>query len=240
MRVSRTGVFVFLLLDFPLAGPATQTNHPVRLYDNSDWWSASRNTDSDEDIHTERREFTKSTFRILGIDLSETMFSKAAARLGAATTIERGDASTGRRQACYVSPGDRQVHLIFEQGEVDFTFYLFADGPVWEGGDRCVTSKEISRSLATASGLHLGQTRSQVIAILGKPTKEREKELIYSFSVQKKTSAEDLKQARQNNPDLSEKDLQKNYGSYDLNAGICARFEHSKLTYLAVSKSETN
>jgi hypothetical protein len=238
VRVSRTGVFVFLLLGFPLAGPATQTDHAVRLNDNSDWWSASRNPDSDENIHAEKREFPKSNFQILGIDLRDTMFSKAAARLGTTTIIERGDASTGRSQACYVSPGDKQVHLIFEQGEVEFTFYLFADGLVWEGSDRCATSKEISRSLATASGLHLGQTPTQVIAVLGKPTKERENEFIYSFSVRKKTSAEDLKQARQHNPDLSEKDFQENYGFYDLNAGICARFEHSKLTYLAVSKSE--
>jgi hypothetical protein len=123
---------------------------------------------------------------------------------------------------------------------VEFSFYLFADGPDWEGGDRCVTSNEISRSLATASGLHLGQTPSQVVAILGKPTKASKYELIYSYSVSKKTSVEDLKKARRQNPDLSEKDLQQNYGFYDLNAGICARFEHSKLTYLAVSKSETN
>ena len=179
--------------------------------------------------------------RFSGIDLNDTMFSKAAAQLGASTIIERGDASTGRHQACYVSAGDKQqVHLIFEQGEVDWTFYVFSGGHVWQGSDQCVTSRRVAQNLATASRLRLGQTPAQVVAILGKPTKRRENELTYFFSVKKKASAEDLRQARQQNPGMSEKDLQENYGFYYLNASIGARFAQSKLTYLAVSKSETN
>jgi hypothetical protein len=234
------GTLLFLLLSFPLAGPARQTTPDVGL-DNSDWWSINRRVDPDDNINPETREFSNSNLQILGIDLNDTMFTKAISRLGTTTFIVRGDASTARRQACYVSSDGRQrVHLIFEQGEVDFTFYVFFDGPVWKGSDRCLSSKRISLSLATSSGLRLGQTPEQVIAILGKPTTERKNELTYFFSVEKKTSAEDLKQARQRNPGLSEKDIRENYGSYYLNARIRARFERSKLTYLVVSKSETN
>jgi len=232
---------LFLLLGFPLAGPAMQTADTVRLQDNSDWWSTNRSTDSDESIKTEERELARSNFQVLGINLGETMFSRAATKLGKATAIERGDASTGRRQVCYASSGtQRKVHLIFEQGEVDYSFYLFADGPAWNGADRCVDSKAISRHQATASSLHLGQTPAQVIAILGKPTKRRENELIYSFSVRKKTSPLDLKEARQRNPEMSEKDFQETYGYYDLGTGIDAKFVDSKLAYLSVSKVESN
>jgi hypothetical protein len=241
LRVSRTGAFVFLLLVFPLAGPATQTDHAVRMNDNSDWWSISRGSDSNDSLRTQERELARTNFQVLGVILGETMFSRAATKLGKATSVERGDASTGRRQVCYTSPAAQEkTHLIFEQDEVGYTFYLFADGPGWEGAGRCVASKAISQSLATASGLHLGMTPAQVIAILGKPTKRRESELVYSFLVRKKTSPKDLKEARERNPEMNEKDFQANYGYYDLGTGVVAKFVDSKLTYLAVSKSETN
>jgi hypothetical protein len=232
--------FLFLVLSFPLAGLAVQTNDTVRL-DNSDWWSMNRSNDSGAGIKAEAREFTTSNFRILGISLGDTMFSRAGAKLGKATMVERGDASTGRRQACYVSPNSQnKVHLIFEQGEVDYTFYLFASGPSWEGADRCVESNAISRQLATASGIRLGQTPDQVIALLGKPTKRRDDELVYFSSVTKKTSPEDLKEARQQNPEMNDKDFEESYGHYNLGASIVAKFKDSRLTYLAVSKVESN
>lgn len=90
------------------------------------------------------------------------------------------------------------------------------------------------------SGLHLGMTPAQVIAILGKPSRQRENELLYSFLVTKETSPQDLKQARERNPQMSEEDFKANYGSYDLGTGVLPKFKDSKLTYLAVSKVEAN
>lgn len=231
---------LFLLLSFSLAGLARQADNTVRL-DNSDWWSTSRSSDTGEEIKAQERELASPNFRVLGVTLGETMFSRAATKLGKATTMERGDASTGRRQVCYSSPGAQEkIHLIFEQGEVGYTFYLFVGGPAWEGSDLCVASNAMSGSLATASGLHLGMTPAQVIATLGKPTKRRENELVYSFLVRMKTSPKDLKEARERNPEMSQKDFQANYGYYDLGTGILAKFTGSKLTYLAVSKVESN
>ena len=233
--------FLFLLLGFPLRGPAAQTDDAVRLYENSDWWSIRQRSDSEESIKTQERELARPNFQVLGVNLGETMISRAAAKLGKATLIQRGDASTGRLQACYASPASQgKVYLIFEQGEVGYTFYLFVGGPAWEGADRCVPSKAISRSLATASGLHLGQTPAQVMAILGKPTRQRKNELVYYLLVKKKTSPQDLKEARERYPDMSDKDFQESFGYYDLGTGVVAKFRNSKLIYLAVSKVESN
>jgi hypothetical protein len=169
------------------------------------------------------------------------MFDRAAAKLGKATLVTRGDASTGRRQACYRSAGPTpNVYLIFEKAEIGFTFYLFTGGQTWEGADQCVESKAISNSLATPSGVHLGMTPSQLIAILGKPTRREAGRLVYSFLTRRKTSPEDLKEARQRNPDMSEKDFHANYDYYDLGTGVEARFTSSKLSYLAISKVEGN
>jgi len=230
----------FLFLCFPLLCPATQNDDTVRLQDDSDWWSTNRNADSNGDVKAEQREFAESNFQILHINLGNTMFSRTAAKLGRAVAIERGDASTGRRQVCYLSPNNQdKVHLIFEQGEVEYALYLFSEGPDWEGADRCVATKAVSRNLATASGIHLGQTPAQVIAILGKPTQRRKNELVYSFLVKKKTRPQDINAAKQRDPQMSDKELEETYGYYNLGAGLVAKFKNSRLIYLAVSKVES-
>jgi len=113
MKTSRKGIAFVLLFGLPLGGAAFQRSRTVRLVDNSDWWSATRDPELDDSINPEHREFAKANFTILGVDLDETMFIKAAARLGASTIIERGDASTGRQQACYVSA---EVEVGFHPG----------------------------------------------------------------------------------------------------------------------------
>lgn len=232
---------LFVLLFLPFAGSASRSDDTVRLGDDSDWWSASHSSNFDEGLPTQEREFARSNFEILGVNLGENMFSAANMKLSKATAVERGDASTWRRQICYTSVGKQdQVHVVFEQGEVDYTFYLFAGDRTWEGSDRCVPSEAISGRLETASGLHLGQSPAQVVTILGQPTIRRKNELVYSFSVKKKTSPRDLKAARQRHPEMSEKEFEESFASYNLGAGIDAKFADSKLTYLAVSKVESN
>jgi hypothetical protein len=89
-----------------------------------------------------------------------------------------------------------------------------------------------------ASGLHLGQTSTEVKAILGKPSAMRRNKIIYSYSVQIKTPPADFKKLRKQHPELNLDELQRDYEFYSLSAYIEARFTQSKLTYLAVSKTE--
>jgi hypothetical protein len=217
---------LLLLLGLPLTGAATQITSTIRLPDNSDWWSETRNPDSDEEIKTEWRELSRTNFHVLGINLgrpcsvARQQSSGKRQQLSAATRQLDDSKFVMRRLAL------RTKCISFLHGAKWGTrFYLFVDGPTWEGADRCFVSKGISRSTATASGLQLGMTPAQVIAILGKPTKRRENELIYSFSVRKKTSPKDLKEARERNPDISEKGFQAHYGSYDLGTGVVAKFD---------------
>jgi len=199
---------LFLWLSSQVGAPPTQTLPTVRLDDNSDWRADTQGPAENEEHKPENRELPTANYEILGIDLGEDMFGRAAAKIGKATTIQRGDASTGREQACYVSPDPRyRVDLIFEPQKWDVPFILFEGGPDWKCANRCVVSKAISRDLATTSDLRLGMTPAQVIAIVGKPTKRHEGDFIYSFLVTKKTSPNDLKEARDGNPAMSEKDF---------------------------------
>ena len=214
-----------------------------RREDNSDWWSSYSGPAYQEAINAQpqEREIASSNFQVLGVELAESMFDQAAVKLGKGTLVERGDASTGRDQVCYVSAqGSEKVYLIFEQGEVEFGFYLFTGGPTWHGNDLCAPSNLVSRSTSTESGLHLGLTPAQTIAILGQPSYRRPNELIYSLHLLKKMPPELLDRLRQQHPELGDQELMKSYGEYDLWEGVHLKFVRSKLTYLTIGKSETN
>lgn len=219
-----------------------QTDQRLALKDDSDWWSDSRVRDAGYSVKTQERVPPDTTYQIAGIELSDDVFSDAAAKLGKVALVERDSESSYRRtQACYVSD-DRsgRAFLIFETGDfpVSPSFYLFLDGAEWKGSELCRRSRLVSRSLATGSGLHLGQTPAQVIAILGKPSRQRGNELIYGFHAHRQKSAEELKKLRQSNPQLSDEDFHDWFAVYDLESGVHARFVDSKLTYLGVSKAE--
>jgi hypothetical protein len=217
-----------------------QPRSTIHLRDNSDWWSLIKDDPSDGAIKFQEREVPRSNFQILGIDLGERLLERATRKLGEVTTVERGDASTGRHQVCYVSSGEsRNTYLIFETGEVNDTFYLFNDGDQWKGNEKCLTTKVVTSKSSTASGLQLGLAPDQVIAILGEPTIRRENELSYYLHTRKKTSEADLKRMRQQNREMSDKEFISNYGFYDLSAEIVLKFKDSKLAYLGVSKLET-
>jgi hypothetical protein len=210
----------------------------IRLEDNSDWWSL-KDADA-ERITFQERELPRGNFQILGINLDESLFRSAVRKLGRATTVERGDASTGRDQLCYVSIGElTKTYLIFETGEVNDSFYLFSAGPEWNGDEKCVATKVVSSEASTTSGLHLGLTPSQVIAILGEPSIHRKDQLSYYLHARKKTSEADFKRVREQHREMSDKEFTDNYGFYDLTAMIVMRFKDSKLNYLGVSELQT-
>jgi hypothetical protein len=288
LRKSLLGVFCFIFLQLPHTPPpplippfkvSSQPAAPLSddLHDNSDWFSGLRPSGSDgelagkaDDSPVQEREIPPTNFGILGIDLSPNMFKSVEERFGAIHGVQRGDASSGRSQACYVSTnGEPKVHLIFEQGEVDSSVYLFSGGLDWYGSDRCIPSKLVSETLRTASSLGLGLAPAQLIAILGKPSRcqipapfttsidstlknspypcgyrpvanSPETELFYSFHKTRPLTSQERTEFLRNNPTLTPQDVDERWGTYDWNAGIDARFTHGRLTFLAVSLSETN
>lgn len=220
--------------------PRAQSNPSGQMSDDSDWWSKLRMGGSGQTIHVEEREAAASNFQILDVDLADSPFTKAAAKLGKASIVKRGDGAAGRSQVCYVSSqGPEKIHLVFENGEITDSFYLFAGGPDWKGSDLCVKSSFVSKNLSVASGLRLGQTPAEVRDILGNPSAVIKNKLIYSYGIEKKSSTEDLDNQRRQHPELSEEDVRRNFESYYLSVYIEAKFSQSSLVYLAVSKGET-
>lgn len=201
-----------------------------------------RADDNDEDVAWQKREPPAGTLRILGIDLEENWVnSQLSGKLGPATTVQRGDAATGRAQTCYRSEaGQGDIHLIFERGEVTENYYLFQGGPRWKGESFCMPSNLVTKSIRNGAGLGLGETRQQVMKLLGKPSLSSPSRLVYFFSLQKKTPAEDLQNIRKSHPHMSEKELEEKFGSYDIWFEVRVRFRNSKCSYFGVLWGETN
>jgi hypothetical protein len=228
------------LLFCPALAPSAGVTSTLRINDSSDWWSILNETSSPEFPKPQHREPAASNFQILDVKLEEE-FTELAAKLGQATVVERGDGAAGRSQVCYGSADDSEgIHVIFEHGEINYSFYLFAGGAKWTGNELCVKSKRIFKGLRTASGLGLGQSPDEMEAILGKANIRSERGLVYEFEVSKTTSANELQELRKRFPNQTDEHLRENFDKFTLSVHIEARFNAGRLNYLVVSKSEVN
>ncbi|MGD0307085.1 MAG: hypothetical protein ABSC71_19850, partial [Candidatus Acidiferrales bacterium] len=96
--------FLFVSAFVPRDIGATQSAAGVHLTDDSDWWSGyhAKESDPDEtarmkaDQDPQPREASIANFSILGVSLNLEVFKSTDAKLGVATPVVRGDASTRR------------------------------------------------------------------------------------------------------------------------------------------------
>jgi hypothetical protein len=209
-----------------------------RLEDSSDWWSISREDPRTPNVKPSHHELQSSNFSLAGVTLGHGGFEAIKARLGRAPEIERGDASTGRDQVCYASAANSAVRVVFEFGEDESIFYIFAGGAPWTGSKYCVPSKRVSDRLSTASGIRLGLTRSEVEAILGPPDTTTSDEFVYSREFNKKSTPTEFETFRKDYPQrLSDEEAHREFDFYPVEQYILVRFKDSKLIYLSVSVS---
>jgi hypothetical protein len=208
-------------------------------FDDSDWWSITREDTWAGGLKPGNKDLAPTNFQILGFDLG-TQFEDISVKLGKAQPVSRGDGATGREQVCYVSTNHTgpKVHLVFESGELNAVFYLFADGTDWKGSNLCVSSNQVSPALRTPSGLRLGLTRAELETLLGKPDRTTADKVIYYREVKTKTTVADFERIRKNDPEkLSDKEAHERWDFYTAEVYIEARFSDSRLNYLAVSRA---
>jgi hypothetical protein len=215
--------------------PFLKTASRPHLNDNSDVWSLTVNSGDFQNVKIQNRDLADANFQILGITLNDYMFSPMFQILGKTSLVERGEATNGgRQQACYVSaPPGPKVYLIFERGGINSVFYFFSEGQAWRGQESCASSPLVGPAIATASGLRLGESPSEVTAILGTPAVRRDQELIYYVFAQRKTPARMLKMMHEAHPNLNVNSFE----SLKIQAQIRATFVDSKLTSLAVARA---
>jgi hypothetical protein len=180
-------------------------------------------------LRVQHREIPRTNFQISGVDLAskEEVLQQATKSFGDTPSVSSGDASTSNEQVCYMSSVEYDnTHLIFGRGEVDSSLILSSDGSVWKGNQICTRSGKVTRKLATDSGLYLGLTQAQVIAILGLATRKSQNvqqhkdALIYSVESKKKQGETST--------------------FYYLSVNVEAQFVNDSLTRLTISWSLTD
>jgi hypothetical protein len=220
-------------------GLPTASSQSVILKDRTDWWSINNSSVRQPDVKARNATIAPGTFEIAGVDLGRDQFRKLAIKMGKATVVERGDASTGRQQVCYTADDDaKKIYLIFEYGADESVFYLFSDGANWKGQKLCVSTKQVSLTLGTASGLKLGLNRVEVEAILGRADAVFNDKLVYTREIQVKTTPAEFEKVRNEYPQhLTDRLAHEKFDFYHIEIYIEARFGNSGMNYLAVSKS---
>jgi hypothetical protein len=241
-RLSLVCAVLLLLIASGLTAIATVGGgRSVHLNDDSDWWSILNPNFTPWKVKPKNKDTSSFNLSVQSVSLGKDQFKRAAIEFGESTLVTRGDAAYGRFQVCYKSSEDSQsTYLVFERGEIDHTFYLFRDGSPWTGSDLCLKSSLIEAKLSTGSGLHLGQPRAQVEAILGKPSAVFPGRIVYSFETRKTLAANELERPRQSSPNPDGAQVEGAAASYYLSVRIEARFRGSKLNYLMVSNAETD
>lgn len=231
---------MFLVLMSLLCLAIVVRGEAVRLNDRRDWWSINNEGFRPPSIEAGTRNITVGTFQILGVTLSVNQFDKLAVQMGKAPVAERGDASTGRQQVCYMAAESApKVYLIFEFGSAEQgTFYLFSGGQDWSGEKLCVRTKKVSRNLATPSGLRLGLKPLEVEAILGKADAVSTNKLVYAREIMEKTTPAQFEELRKDYPEpLSDQQSHQQFDFHSVDLYIEVHFGKSGMNYLAVSKT---
>ena len=236
MRVLSTLLLTFLISAWVLAQDTSKT---VRLADRTDWWSVLNENFEWPNNKPKGDELAPANFEIAGVNLeTDNPFRNLRERFGWAISAVRSKGNNAREQFCYVFGQSPSGRLVFEHGESNESFYLFAQGQPWNGQALCAGSTQLTPAPRTKSGLGLGISPTEVEQILGKPDFSSPNRLVYYRDIEKHTPDDKLAQLRTEHSDLADKDFHDNYDSYDLELYIEARFTDGKLTYLAVSKGE--
>lgn len=178
----------------------------------------------------EAREFNPKTFEVLGIRLGSSGIEDVERILGPAPEREAKDPEDSVR--CYVSTGPDRTVVEFENWINDLIEFRIFQGSA-EMVSRCTATNRIPDSLSTGNGLKLGMNRSQVIVLLGRPSKIRGDYFEYESSYLRPLTTKEAKRASELYPADSRPDAVEVYEKLEF------RFRGSKVVLLDATHSET-
>jgi hypothetical protein len=163
-----------------------QTFGPERVitWDDSDWWSLSSiHNVNKQDGRALWQQPSPLVLNIAGITLGPGMEKQAEVKLGDAIYLERHSGGSIRESLCYRSEKEPPTaYLIFELGRASHAFYLLAgDAPPWGDMGLCVKTPVVTRTLSTPTGLHLGMSREDLIALMGPPSAKHPTSMMWKY-----------------------------------------------------------
>jgi hypothetical protein len=134
------------------------------------------------------------------------------------------------------SSDNERIYVAFEEGPMSHAFYLFRSRRPWAGSEYCVVNEQISPFVEAGSGVHLGQSEREVLALLGQPSLIDEDRLVFNRGTQERTPADQLQEIRKQMRSLTDQQVGELFGSFNHTVFMEARFLDRKLSYLAVAE----
>lgn len=185
---------------------------------------------SSEDIRHEM--INDDHITILGFIVGKHSLLDVQNELGEVDALPRKEHAP--EQICYVSvrPSERTI-IIFESGPLGGWKYLTAFSLVSEKSDfkyvqLCKKTSLVSPDIATKSGLKLGMSKEDLMAIMGKPSKIIDDNYFYLYDFQSKMTPEEIKLIGSTS-----------YPYFDVSSAVFAKFDKSKLIEITISKVES-
>jgi hypothetical protein len=139
----------------------------------------------------EPKRFDARNFEILGITLGKSEDAELTPILGPAAAQAIDPEESVR---CYVSTGRDHTILEFVDWLGTLVEFRFFPGTS-RATSRCASTSRVSDVLATGSGLKLGMSRTEVVALLGRPTKVQRDDYVYLSAYDQPLTAEEERRA---------------------------------------------
>jgi len=167
---------------------------------------------------------------ILGFTLGQNEITDVESKLGKAPSSD--SSRHDMMQHCYQSTGPDRTILVLEDWVGTLSgFRLFRSGTTKQD---CARTAAVTADISTASGLKLGLTREQVLAILGTPTRALSNQIIYRSETTRHMTANELARFKKAYPgeDISGLDV-------FLTTEIKVGFKDSKVSSIEAIHTET-
>lgn len=132
----------------------------------------------------------------LGLTLDKSSFVDVRRVLGAADIVPRPHDPHEPDIICYSITNPSKIYVSFSAGWPEnptekLTSFSLTSANTRYDKNVCAVSGKAPRKVATANGLRLGLTQSQLTAILGKPGKATPEWIVYSFQNYREYSKEE-------------------------------------------------
>jgi hypothetical protein len=128
----------------------------------------------------------KAAFTILGMTLGEHKFADVQKYFGTSAEVMKARDPHEADTICYASAVDQKVRLVFSSGGPEdqtdklTSFTLTSDGALLKKG-HCIKSFKLTKQVGTQNELRLGLSQSEVVSILGTPSKITSNWAIYAY-----------------------------------------------------------
>ncbi len=180
---------------------------------------------------------------IFGFTIGKNSLQDVQKKLGPAKILPRREQSP--ISICYISEKENDgTVVVFSAWEIDSritAMSIISDKDHFKERNQCAKSSLVSKGISIEGTIKLGLNELQLKTILGDPTKEQGKNMLYLYQTKRAMTNDEIKEMERVLPSLPSQTPPRDSQPYwDVVSSIEATFMRSELIALTISKTETN